>query len=103
MGTEESYIQKQDDNDVDYVSPEILIMEEDRRSGVNEILASLKDKCREVLLMWSQKYSMKEIAQAIGYSNDQVVRNKKNHCMKELKERVRNNPQIRQLIHDWVN
>ncbi|MCI4668898.1 MAG: sigma-70 family RNA polymerase sigma factor [Bacteroidia bacterium] len=102
-GTEDAYIQKQDETDVDHTSPEVLIMEEDQRSGVSEILAKLKERCREVLLMWSQKYSMKEIAQTLGYSNDQVVRNKKNHCMKELKEKVRNNPHIRQLIHDWVN
>lgn len=103
MGTEESYIQKQDDKDVDHTSPEVLIMEEDQKSGINQILGSLKEKCREVLLMWSQKYAMKEIAETLGYSNDQVVRNKKNHCMKELKEKVRTNPHIRELIHDWVN
>ncbi|MEL6251851.1 MAG: hypothetical protein AAFR87_07565 [Bacteroidota bacterium] len=63
---------------------------------------SLKDKCKEVLTMWAQKYSMKEIAEALGYSNEQVVRNKKNHCLKELKELVRKNPEVRNLIGELL-
>ena len=102
MGTEDSYIQRQDKNEVDALSPEILIMHEDQRQGIRDILDTLKDKCKEVLLLWSQKYSMKEIAGELNYSNEQVVRNKKNHCMKELKEKVRTHPHIRQIIHDWV-
>ena len=102
MGTEDSYIQRQDKNEVDALSPEILIMHEDQRQGIRDILDTLKDKCKEVLLLWSQKYSMKEIAGELNYSNEQVVRNKKNHCMKELKEKFRTHPHIRQIIHDWV-
>ena len=52
--------------------------------------------------MWAQKYSMKEIAAALGYSNEQVVRNKKNHCLKELKELVRKNPEVRNLIGELL-
>ncbi len=102
LGTEESYIQTQDGDEVDGASPEILVMEEDQRQGIRDILGQLKDKCREVLLMWSQKYAMKEIAVVLGYGNEQVVRNKKNHCMKELKELVRAQPRVRQMINDWV-
>jgi RNA polymerase sigma factor (sigma-70 family) len=102
MGTEASYQEKQDDPGVDFKTPEYLAVEEDQRSRMGEILSMLKDKCREVLMMWSQKYSMKEICKTLGYSNEQVVRNKKAHCMKELKEKVKQQPEIRQMIHDWV-
>lgn len=84
------------------LTPEISLMDNDQQKLVGDLLNSLKAKCREVLILWAQKFAMKEIADQLGYQNEQVVRNKKNHCLKELKERVRNNPQARSLIHELV-
>ena len=80
--------------------PEILLISQDQQIQLERLLGNLKDKCREVLLLWSMKYSMKEIAEKLGYQNDQVVRNKKNHCMKELKELVRKHPEVRKLVEE---
>ncbi|MDX2246954.1 MAG: sigma-70 family RNA polymerase sigma factor [Bacteroidia bacterium] len=83
-------------------TPEVHIMDNDQRSLVSNLLGSLKAKCREVLILWAEKYSMKEIAEELGYQNEQVVRNKKNHCLSELKELVRNHPEARTLIEELV-
>lgn len=83
--------------------PEVVMVGQDTQVQLQALMQNLKDKCKEVLSLWAQKYSMKEIAEKLGYSNDQVVRNKKNHCMKELKELVRKSPEVRKLIGELLN
>ncbi|MEZ4826530.1 MAG: sigma-70 family RNA polymerase sigma factor [Bacteroidia bacterium] len=89
-------------DDAQDISPELNMMDTDQRKLVGELLDSLKIKCREVLVLWAEKYSMKEIADQLGYQNEQVVRNKKNHCLNELKEMVQNHPGARALIEELV-
>lgn len=84
------------------ITPEVSIMDADQRDLVRNLLDSLKAKCREVLVRWAEKYSMKEIAEELGYQNEQVVRNKKNHCLSELKELIRNHPEARALVEELV-
>ncbi|MEM7375571.1 MAG: sigma-70 family RNA polymerase sigma factor [Bacteroidota bacterium] len=83
-------------------TPEILLMEDHQREMLGDLLSHLKPKCKEVLTLWSQRFSMKEIASQLAYSNEQVVRNKKNHCLKELKEMVRKNPDVQSLMAELV-
>ena len=80
--------------------PEMRLMTKDQQAQVGSLLDRLKPKCREVLLLWGRKFAMKEIADRLGYTNEQVVRNKKNLCLKELKEQVQANPELRQWIHE---
>lgn len=82
--------------------PEFILVDQDMEKQLQTLMGGLKDKCKEVLTLWAQKYSMKDIATALGYSNEQVVRNKKNHCMKELKEMVRKSPGVRSLIGELL-
>lgn len=52
----------------------------------NRVIASLEEPCHTVLTLyyWHRK-SMKEIADALQYKNDQVAKNKKGSCLKKLK------------------
>ena len=93
--------QAPDETDSD--TPEILLMNNDQEVLLSRLMDQLKDKCKGVLSMWAQKYSMKEIAEALGYGNEQVVRNKKNLCLKELKELVRKHPEVRNLVKELVS
>jgi RNA polymerase sigma factor (sigma-70 family) len=90
------------DAETDTHTPELLLLETDRQMQLNDILDQLKEKCREVLSLWSQKYAMKEIAERLGYQNDQVVRNKKNLCLKELKNKLSQQPEIREKIRELL-
>ncbi|MEL6593888.1 MAG: sigma-70 family RNA polymerase sigma factor, partial [Bacteroidota bacterium] len=89
-----------DEQDTD--SPEVLLLEADQHSQLFAVLDQLKDKCREVLSLWSQKYSMKEIAARLHYQNEQVVRNKKNLCLKELKNFLRDQPGLRSQLRQML-
>ena len=49
-------------------------------------MTGLGAACQKVLQMWQLSYSMKEIAEELGYKNDAVARKKKRLCMKKLLE-----------------
>jgi len=66
--------------------------------GLEILMANLKDKCKEVLKLWSLSYNMEEIRDQLGYSNTQVVMNKKNLCLKELRKQLTDNPKLKGLI-----
>ncbi|MEL6676733.1 MAG: RNA polymerase sigma factor [Bacteroidota bacterium] len=83
-------------------SPDVLLMETEKQQALHQMMDQLKVKCKEVLLLWARKFSMKEIAEKLGYQNEQVVRNKKNLCLKELKSLVQENPQVRNMIGELV-
>ena len=99
---EDDYKSANKGSDIGEETPELLLMDNDQKEMIGGLLGSLKAKCKEVLLMWAQKFSMKEIAEELGYQNDQVVRNKKNHCLKELKERVRKSPEVRNIVQELI-
>lgn len=66
--------------------------------GLEILMANLKDKCKEVLQLWSLSYNMEEIRDKLGYTNTQVVMNKKNLCLKELRKQLTDNPKLKDLI-----
>ncbi|MFT6744957.1 MAG: DNA-binding CsgD family transcriptional regulator, partial [Bacteroidia bacterium] len=57
-----------------------------------------KDKCKEVLQLWSMSFSMTEIAEKLDYTSSQVVMNKKNLCLKELRKQLADNPNLANLL-----
>ncbi|MEL6135767.1 MAG: sigma-70 family RNA polymerase sigma factor, partial [Bacteroidota bacterium] len=93
------YVQKVDSPEADFESPEWLLLEEDQLTQLQSFLGKLKDKCKDVLNLWARHYSMKEIAEMLGYQNAQVVRNKKNQCLKEVKHKLAQEP----LIQSWLS
>ena len=77
---------------------EVPIVTEELSHGLDLLMNNLKEKCKEVLKLWSLSYTMKEIADKLGYSNTQVVMNKKNLCLKELRKHLADNPKLMELI-----
>ncbi len=58
-----------------------------------EVMAKMGESCRTILtLFYYENYSFKEIASRMAYENEQVARNKKYKCMKELTDLIRDNP-----------
>ena len=58
-----------------------------------DILNELGEGCRKILtLFYYENLSMKEILMQTEFENEQVVRNKKHKCLKQLTETISNNP-----------
>jgi RNA polymerase sigma factor (sigma-70 family) len=74
------------------------ILSKELSQGLEILMNNLKEKCKEVLKLWSLSYSLEEIKNKLGYSNPQVVANKKNLCLKELRKQLNENPGLKDLI-----
>jgi DNA-directed RNA polymerase specialized sigma subunit len=67
------------------------------------MLDKLGESCRKILMLfYYENLPMKEIVQHLHYENEQVVRNKKYKCLKELTEMVKANPLIAGQINELI-
>lgn len=96
----ETYKSQQTPDDIDKINPEIQLISEEQKTLILALFDHLKTKCKEVLYLWGLNYSMKEIAEKLAYSNDQVVMNKKNLCLKELRERLKNDQEFIKKVRE---
>jgi RNA polymerase sigma factor (sigma-70 family) len=78
---------------------EYLVYKE-HQTMIISLLNELSDTCREILrLFYYENLSLKEIlAKMPRYQNEQVVRNKKYKCLKEISLRVKNSPVLRENL-----
>ncbi|PCJ63901.1 MAG: hypothetical protein COA58_14820 [Bacteroidetes bacterium] len=58
---------------------------------LNYIFSLITDKCKDVLVLWSQGFCMKEITTKLGYKNPQIAMNKKNTCIKRIIQLIQKN------------
>jgi len=63
------------------------------RTQVLGIMDKLGEGCKKILLAYYyENLSMKEIVSTLNYENDQVLRNKKYKCLKQLEQLLTANP-----------
>lgn len=64
---------------------------------IQDLFARLGDKCKQLLmLVYFEDLSMKDILEAMpDYNNEQVLRNKKYKCMKQLEQMISDNETLR--------
>jgi RNA polymerase sigma factor (sigma-70 family) len=60
----------------------------ENKTRLERVYSLITGKCKEVLNAWSCGFSMKEIAEKLGYKNSQIAMNKKNTCLKTAIERL---------------
>lgn len=86
--------ERETQDEIDTASPEVVLISEERKQILNDLLSALGEKCRKVLEMWRLSYSMKEIAAEVGYASDGMARKKKHQCMQELLKTVKQTPEL---------
>lgn len=79
-------------------TPEKLLLDQSKIESLNELLGKLGKNCKEVLIYWAHSYSMKEIAQMMGYKSDNMAKKKKYKCLKELMEYLEKHPEIKNAL-----
>jgi RNA polymerase sigma factor (sigma-70 family) len=70
-------------------SREWILQEEEENDQMERAFSRLGEKCREILLLWINRYTMIEIAQHMNLANDNMARKIKYECFKKLKEIVK--------------
>lgn len=90
-----SQFEKQKDVVADPVAKQLV--EHENKQLIFQVFNRLGIKCKELLLLvYYEDYSMKEILDQIpGYENEQVLRNKKYKCMKQLLQMIDTDENLR--------
>ncbi len=80
-----------------------LIAEREEKAAVAAIVNELGDTCKKILtLFYYENLSMKEILEVTNYENEQVVRNKKYKCLKQLEQMLNAKPHLKQALKNML-
>jgi len=75
------------------------IADREGKAEVMRLVGELGDTCRKILvLFYYENMSMKEILDATDYENEQVVRNKKYKCLKQLEQLIMEKPFLKETL-----
>ncbi len=67
---------------------------------LSETLDGLKPLCREVLMLWTQDYSMGQIAEMLDLGRPANARKRKFRCMKELMNVIQSRPDLGEYLKE---
>ncbi len=65
------------------------MMNQEQRLAVQETLEQIGERCKEVLLLFEEGYTDKEIAEHLKYNNAAVVKTTRLRCLDKLREKVK--------------
>lgn len=72
--------------------------------AIQESLMRIGERCKKILLLFYDEYSMKEIAEIMGFQGgEQVAKNEKMKCMARYENLLRQNPDIMQHLKNLKN
>lgn len=81
-----------------------LIAGREAKKQVMDVVEQLGDTCKKILVMfYYENLSMKEILANLKYENEQVVRNKKYKCLKQLEQMITSNPSLTQTLKNILH
>ncbi len=81
-----------------------MIADREGKAEVIRLVGELGESCQKILLLfYYENLSMKEILEATDYENEQVVRNKKYKCLKQLEQMVNANPALKQTLKNLLH
>lgn len=101
LAREEKYERMQDRVEMDTSR---LIAEREKKSEVVRLVETLGETCRKILLMfYFENLSMKDILESMHYESEQVVRNKKYKCLKQLEQMINENPILKETLKNLLH
>jgi len=75
-------------------------VENERRKLYLKHFYQLSEACQRLLTLFIQGISIKEITAIMGYSTDQHTKNRRYRCKKSLIDKIRNDPDYRELKNE---
>ena len=71
----------------------------ERNQIIISLLENLNEDCRKIIeLFYYHEMRMAQIYEVMGYSSEQVAKNKKSSCLKKLRDNVRSNSDYRDSL-----
>jgi RNA polymerase sigma factor (sigma-70 family) len=79
--------------------PSSLLLQREVSEQFLALMSRLGESCKSLLTMvYYENLSFKEILEKTHYENEQVIRNKKYKCMKELTDLIKDNPTLKNFF-----
>lgn len=101
LAREEKYEKGQEKVEMDASE---LIADREGKEEVVKLVGELGEACKKILLLfYYENLSMKEILETMHYENEQVVRNKKYKCLKQLEQMVNSNPALKLTLKNLLH
>jgi RNA polymerase sigma factor (sigma-70 family) len=101
LAREEKYEKGQERTELDISH---LVVEKEDRNKVMDVMGKLGETCRKILLLfYYENRSIGEILETLHYENEQVVRNKKSKCLKQLSAMIDEDPLLKQTLKNMLN
>jgi RNA polymerase sigma factor (sigma-70 family) len=98
---EEKFERAQDRVDADI---SVQMIDREDKAEVARLVEELGETCKKILLLfYYQGLSMKEILQTTSYENEQVLRNKKYKCLKQLEKMINEKPALKETLKQLLN
>lgn len=72
-------------------------IEQEKWELFQEKLQGISENCRNILTFYFRKMNYKDIAKALGYSNDNVVRQRIFKCKKKLKDSIQTDSRYKEI------
>ena len=92
-----------EDNMLDFEVKEVALfklMKQEEKKEIFHLLNQMGENCRKVLIdFYYKRVRMREIAERMGYSSEQVAKNRKSECLKKLRKLVHNSPLFDRLLN----
>jgi RNA polymerase sigma factor (sigma-70 family) len=81
-----------------------LMADREGKAEVMRLVGELGETCKKILLLfYYENLSMKEILDSTEYENEQVVRNKKYKCLKQLEQMINEKPTLKQTLKNLLH
>lgn len=90
----------QDEFDQNTLSLQFNLEYSNQKEVLDSVLDQIGADCKKVLTSWAEGFKMKEIQQKMNYASPQVAMNKKNKCLNKLKELIRDNKALQQIMEE---
>ena len=79
-----------------------LLMKREDEQKIMDLFDLIGESCKKLLIQTVYfNASMKEIVDLLGFSNEQVARNKKFKCIKKLRILLKSKPEVLQLLRGY--
>ena len=83
---------------------EAYITRREERNRLVELIGKLGETCKKILVwFYYEERSIADILKSLHYENEQVVRNKKSKCLKQLAVLINQNPALKQTLKNILN
>jgi RNA polymerase sigma factor (sigma-70 family) len=101
LAREEKYDRGQERTEMDVSH---FIADREAKEQVVNLVGQLGETCQKILvLFYYNNLSIKEILESLDYENEQVVRNKKYKCLKQLEQMILENPALKQSLKNLLH